>query len=264
MAWLESLPTAVSHLQEKWSLTLGQPFETDASCSWVAPCLRANNSPAVLKLSMPHMEAKQEIDGLLFWQGNPTVFLLEADRERDALLLERCFPGTPLRKRPESEQDQVVAAILKRLWCQPPQTHPFRPLDEMIAAWSKEAEQKLESWADPGLARQGIRLRAELVANTREPVILATDLHAGNILRAKRQPWLAIDPKPFYGDPAYDATQHLLNCQERLATDPNKTIRNFAELLELDYKRIWRWLFARLAAEFDGVNQALARRIGFV
>jgi len=38
-------------------------------------------------------------------------------------------------------------------------------------------------------------------------VLLATDLHAGNVLRSERKPWLVIDPKLFIGDPAYDATQ---------------------------------------------------------
>ena len=31
--------------------------------------------------------------------------------------------------------------------------------------------------------------------------------------------WLAIDPKPHVGDPAYDPVQHMLNCDQRLATD---------------------------------------------
>ena len=44
-----------------------------------------------------------------------------------------------------------------------------------------------------------------------------TDLHAGNVVRAEREPWLVIDPKPFVGDPAYDATQHLLNCRDEIA-----------------------------------------------
>jgi streptomycin 6-kinase len=34
-------------------------------------------------------------------------------------------------------------------------------------------------------------------------VVISTDLHAGNVLGAEREPWLAIDPKPFVGDPAY-------------------------------------------------------------
>ena len=48
----------------------------------------------MLKLGVPHMEADHEADGLRFWDGDPTVRLLEFDRERNALLLERCEPGT--------------------------------------------------------------------------------------------------------------------------------------------------------------------------
>jgi streptomycin 6-kinase len=80
-------------------------------------------------------------------------------------------------------------------------------------------------------------------------VLLATDLHAGNVLRAQREPWLAIDPKPFVGDPAYDATQHLLNCEGRLLADAEGTIARVAGLMQLDPSRVRRWLFARLAAE---------------
>ena len=79
-------------------------------------------------------------------------------------------------------------------------------------------------------------------------VLLATDLHAGNVLRATREPWLVIDPKPFIGDPAYDATQHLLNCGARLRSDPIETIRRFADLLGVDRDRLRLWMFARAAA----------------
>lgn len=77
----------------------------------------------------------------------------------------------------------------------------------------------------------------------------ATDLHAGNVLRADRGPWLVIDPKPFVGDPAYDATQHLFNCRERLAADPLGLIDRFADLLGLESERVRLWTFARAAAE---------------
>jgi streptomycin 6-kinase len=80
-------------------------------------------------------------------------------------------------------------------------------------------------------------------------VLLGTDLHAGNVLRAQREPWLAIDPKPFAGDRAYDATQHLVNCKARLRADPERAVREFADLLELKHERIRLWLFARAAAE---------------
>lgn len=80
-------------------------------------------------------------------------------------------------------------------------------------------------------------------------MLLATDLHAGNVLRAQREPWLVIDPKPFIGDPAYDATQHLVNCDARLRAAPLETIRRFADLLGVDWERVRLWMFARLAAE---------------
>ena len=59
---------------------------------------------------------------------------------------------------------------------------------------------------------------------------------------------LHIDPKPFIGDRAYDATQHLLNCQARLRRDPHGTIERFADLLEVSDERVRLWLFARAAA----------------
>lgn len=104
-------------------------------------------------------------------------------------------------------------------------------------------------WPDTELVRDGLRLLCELAQSTPDDVLLATDLHSGNVLRAQREPWLVIDPKPFVGDPAYDATQHLLNCAARLRSDPHGTIRRFADLLEVDHERVRSWTFARAAAE---------------
>jgi streptomycin 6-kinase len=98
-------------------------------------------------------------------------------------------------------------------------------------------------------------------------VLLATDLHAGNVLRAEREPWLVIDPKPFVGDPAYDATQHLLNCRTRLLADPSGTIVRFSELLAVDAERVRLWTFGRAAAEprdnwSDPERLSLVRTLG--
>jgi len=82
----------------------------------------------------------------------------------------------------------------------------------------------VERWSDAGLVREGLRLFKELPRTAPTEVLLSTDLHAGNVLRAEREPWLVIDPKPFVGDPAYDATQHLFNCDARLRSDPDETI----------------------------------------
>jgi streptomycin 6-kinase len=265
--WLARLPDTLRELQQRWSLRLGVPFDGDeASCASVWPVTLTTGQAAVLNLGMPHMEGEQEIEGLRFWNGDPTVCLLKADDDLGAMLLERCEPGTTLRTLPDLEQDVVVAGLLRRLWRPPAAPHPFRPLSAMIAYWSEETRTQAEQWRDEGLVREGLRLFEELSRSTTEHVLLATDLHAGNVLRAGREPWLVIDPKPFVGDPAYDATQHLRNCVVRVRSDPDGTLRRFADLLGIDGDRIRLWMFARAAAEprdnwNDDALMTLARAI---
>jgi len=246
--WLDRLPAALRSLEVRWSLTLDTPFD-GASCAWVAPVKRVGGSDAVLKVSMPHMEGEHEIQGLRFWNGQPTVRLLDAEDELGAMLLERCQPGTPLRMRPEPEHDVVIAGLLRRLWHKPTAPHSFRPLSQMIAYWSRETLLDMDLWPDPGLVREGLALLQELACARPGDVPLATDLHAGNVLQSEREPWLVVDPKPFVGDPAYDATQHLFNCRERLRSAPDGTINRIADLLGVDRTRIKLWTFARAAAE---------------
>ena len=247
--WLARLDESRRALARRWSLTIQSPFDRDdIDSAWVAPVTRHDGTSAVLKLAMPHMEAEHEIEGLRFWNGDPTVRLLDADDDLGAMLLERCEPGTSLRAVPEPDQDVVIARLLRRLWRRPPSPHPFRSLSAMIDDWCQETMGRFGEWTDPGLVHEGLRHFRDLSQPSPRDSLLATDLHAGNVLRARREPWLAIDPKPFVGDPAYDATQHLLNCGERLRADPLGTIRRLADLLEVEDERVRLWMFARAAA----------------
>ena len=266
LAWLERLPDTIHALQDRWSLSLGAPFDGgDVSCAWVAPVVRGDGTRAVLKLGLPHFEGAHEIQALLFWDGDPTVRLLEADVDQNAMLLERCEPGTALRALPEPEQDAIVAALLRRLWRRPAAAHVFRPLSALTAHWAAETRTAAHQWPDPGLVQEGLRLFDELSRPSADDALLATDAHAGNVLRARREPWLVIDPKPFVGDRAYDATQHLLNCKGRVLTAPGATIRAFADRLGLDHERVRLWLLARSAAEprdtWDDDSVSLARAL---
>ncbi|HEU5179871.1 MAG TPA: aminoglycoside phosphotransferase family protein [Candidatus Polarisedimenticolia bacterium] len=248
-AWLDQLPSVVQELQRRWLLTLEPAWSRgEDGAAWVAPAHR-DGVRMVLKIGMPHMEADHEIEGLRFWKGDPTVRLLEADAGLHALLLERCEPGAPLRDLPEAEQDVILAGLLRRLWRKPSVPHPFRTLSTMLQSWGDETLAARAQWLDSGLLLAGLRLFEKLARPSPDDVLLATDLHAGNVLRAQREPWLAIDPKPFVGDRAYDATQHLLNCRARLAADPVATIRRFADLLDVDAERVRLWTFARMASE---------------
>ena len=262
--WLLRLPDSARTLEQRWTLTLNPPFE-DVSASWVAPVTLADGTTAVLKLGMPHMEAEHEAQGLRFWNGDPTVKLLDADDALGAMLIEQCHPGTALRTLPEPEQDVVIASLLRRLWRSPSSPHPFRHLSELMQHWNAGTLADIERWPDAGVVREGLHLFAELPRTAPREVLLATDLHAGNVLRAEREPWLVIDPKPFLGDPAYDATQHLINCEARLRSHPNETIDRMADLLEVDRERVRLWTFARAAAEprekWNADWMEIARRI---
>jgi streptomycin 6-kinase len=253
-AWLAGLPDLVAQVAARWSIEVGSPFQPGGETAWVAPARTEDGAPVVLKIMWPHPEGLHEADGLAAWRGEGTVLLHAADRRDGAivLLLERCMPGTALSGRPETEHDQVITGLLPRLWIEPSERHPFRPLAQMCEQWADEFEAKLahcRSAIDPGLARAGIALFRQLPATANRHVLLVTDLHAGNVLAADREPWLVIDPKPYLGDPTYDALQHMLNCGRRLHADPLAFTVRMADLLELDADRLRLWLFARCVQE---------------
>jgi streptomycin 6-kinase len=122
----------------------------------------------------------------------------------------------------------------------------------MYEQWADTFERRVargRETLDRGLAREGITLLLTLPTTAERNVLLCTDLHAGNILAAEREPWLVIDPKPYVGDPTYDALQHMFNCERRLQTDPRGLAFRMADLLGLDPERLLLWLFARCVQE---------------
>lgn len=224
--WLAALPGRIDEIASGWGLELGDPYPS-GQCAWVAPARNRAGDVLVLKVGWRHREAEHEADALRVWDGDGAVRCLAACSGRDtiALLLERCSPGTQLRcSLPEPEQDVVLAALLWRLWERPPPAgHPFASLQEMCDLWAASFERELATDArglDLGLARAGIEALRGLSATAMRSVLLCTDPRAGNVLCARREEWLVIDPKPLVEDPAYDAVQHMLNCDQRLADDP--------------------------------------------
>jgi streptomycin 6-kinase len=254
-AWLAALPGLVNEFADRWSLTIGPPFQPGGRSAWVAPVRDPAGRDLVLKLAWQHDEARDEPEGLRAWDGDGMVRLHEhaTGDATTILLLERCRPGDLLAEaRPENDQDHIVAGLLKRLWQAPADPAVFRPLQVMCDAWATEFQQRLADTPgqlDPGLARAAITLMRALPATADRQVLLTTDLHAGNILAADREPWLAIDPKPYLGDPTYDPVQHLLNCEQRLNTDPVGLAHRMADLLDLNRDRLRKWLFARCVQE---------------
>jgi len=250
---MAALPRVVAELAHRWTLDVCPPFQPGGVASWVAPARRRSGEGVVLKVGWRHDEALHEPDGLRMWNGHGAVRLIDAmaSTETTALLLESCEPGDLLSQvLPPLEQDVVVAGLLRRLWIEPRSVDPFRSLRSMCDGWADEYEEKYEADSgatklDRGLSRTGIELFRRLPDTAERHVLLFTDLHPDNVLAADREPWLAIDPKPYVGDPTYDPLQHMLNHPNRLATDPDRFVQRMARLLDLDAERLRLWLFAR-------------------
>ena len=211
--WLARLPALVARIAADWQIEIGDPFLPGGATAWVAPARDKAGKNFVLKVGWPHPEAAHEADGLRTWDGAGAITLCQVSdlAEATVLLLERCRPGTQLRASPPEEHDLVIAGLLRRLWMKPPRGHGFRPLSDMCDYWANRYEERSpaeRSCLKAPLAKEGI---GELPRSSGDALLLHTDLHAGNVLAAEREPWLAIDPKPYVGDPAYDVTQHIFN-----------------------------------------------------
>jgi streptomycin 6-kinase len=263
--WVAGLPRVVAEAARHWSLDLGEPFQLGGQCAWVAPARDPAGRDLVLKVGWRHPEAMHEAEGLALWAGDGAV-VLHASRTfgaTSALLIERCVPGTALDQQTAGpEQDAVVAGLLARLWRAPPDGHPFRGLQVMCEQWARGFERRLPGapgTLDRGLATAGLELFRALPGSAERQVLLCTDLHAGNILAAEREPWLVCDPKPYVGDPVYDPLQHMLNCEERLVADPTGFARRMAGLLDLDAARLTSWLFARCV--IGSIDSAAMREV---
>jgi len=260
-AWLARLPRLAAECAEQWQLWIGPAFE-GSHVSLVLAAERAGR-PAVLKFSFPGGESEREADALSHWAGVGAARLLEHDAARSALLIERCLPGTTLwQVTDEEEANRIAATLLHRLWRPPPPSHSFRPLACEASRWAEELPVEWESMGRPferALIQRAVEAVGELVATQAELVVVHQDFHGGNVLRAEREPWLAIDPKPLVGERAFDAASLLRDRRQELARDPapERRIRRRLDQLTaepgLDRERLRGWgIVHALAWGFSG------------
>jgi streptomycin 6-kinase len=239
--WLAALPATVAGVAEAWDLEVGAPFEPGGNISWVAPVRqRGGGPPAVLKVQLPHPESAAEALALRAWDGRAAVRLLDHDPARWALLLERCEPGRDLLAeggtRSAAEAGAALGASLHAV--APPPGLP--PLADVLDAWADELAARLVGHPCPDRALGDLAVEVMRTAPRAggRSVLLHGDLNPTNVLSARRAPWLAIDPKPMVGDPAYDGPRLVLQ------PDPGATARPAATLAD------------RLAVVADGLGVA--------
>jgi len=247
--WLTRLPRLVATHARNWSLTVSPPFSS-LSYNYVAPAVRSDGTDVVLKVGFPDRGLVTEIDALRCYDGKGVARLIEADPQRGVLLLERLTPGVPLStERDDRRATSSAVDVMQRLWRPPPAGKAFPSVTAWARGWQKLRE-RFHGGTGPLAARlvdASERLFAELLDSMAEPVLLHGDFHHGNILAAKRRPWLAVDPKGVIGEPAYEAGALLRNPWPRLLAEPYparvlaRRVDQLAEELRFDRARILGW-----------------------
>ena len=237
--WLARVPTLLAETAAAWGLTPGEPYRPGAAGHAVRAEL-PDGTPAVLKLAYPHRESEQEADALERWAGDGAVRLLARDDERNALLLERCEPGTFLSGW-DGDTLGVLIGLLPRLW---KRGDGFTPLADEAEHWVAGLES-----VPPRLKQAALHYIGELAPTQGEQVLVNQDLHGENVLAAQRQPWLVIDPKPLSGEREFSAASIVRS--NELGHSKRDVLYRLDRLcaeLGLDRERARGWTIAQTVA----------------
>ncbi|MGE5602293.1 MAG: aminoglycoside phosphotransferase family protein [Nitrososphaerales archaeon] len=204
-AFLARLPSLIRSCEQRWDLRLFEPFPL--SYNYVAPGILTDGREVVVKLGVPNPELTTEIEALRRYDGRGAVRLIEADAGLGVLLMERVRPGSPLAELRDDDEATVIAAeVMRRLWQPLPAQHPFPELRR----WTRALRQYASRY--PGSNRplprkmvdKAVGRLDELLVQPPESVLIHGDFHHWNVLRANREPWLAIDPKGVAAERAFD------------------------------------------------------------
>ncbi len=211
-AFLARLPSLINLCERRWNLRVGEPFPL--SYNYVAHATLPDGAEAVLKLGVPNPELTTEIDALRLYDGQAAVRLIEADSGLGALLMERVRPGAPLAGLQDDDEATIIAAaVMRELWQSLTAQHSFPDLWR----WTRSLRQYAERYgASEGplpddLVDGAVAQLRELLASPPESVLIHGDFHHWNVLRAEREPWLAIDPKGVAAERAFDVGPLLYN-----------------------------------------------------
>jgi streptomycin 6-kinase len=253
--WIRSLPDQVLRWRQEWQLRLdGTPHS--GAVALVVPVVRADGTPAVLKLQPIDDETRGEPIALACWAGDGAVRLLEHDLATGSMLLERLDATRSLASAPEARAISVIAGLLRHL-NRLPAPPEIRRLDDIanriVADAPAIVARAIDADEQSLLATCTARL-AELITEPVAERLLHWDLHYDNVLArpGDGQEWAAIDPKPLAGDPGFELLPALWNRWEEVTAtgDARRAVlRRFDLMIDvqgLDGERAAVWTLARV------------------
>ncbi|WP_341717415.1 aminoglycoside phosphotransferase family protein [Micromonospora sp. FIMYZ51] len=269
--WLAGLPDRLATCAARWSLRVGPPFGYGMT-SLVVPADLPDGTRTVLKLQFPDAESEHEATALRRWNGEGAVRLLAHDPDLRALLVERCEPGTPLHTLPLDDALDALVGLLPRLWVpatpapddtprptqSPPDAaagpagQPFTTLADAVAGWTVRLPTAWERAGRPydrRLVDLALDLLAGLADSQGEQVLVNQDLHAANVLRAEREPWLVIDPKPLVGEREFSVIPMVRGTElGHSGAAVRRRLDRLSAELGLDRERVRGWTIGQTMA----------------
>lgn len=247
-SWLADIPRLLTELEHSWDLRINAPYEL--SYNYVAPAMSRSGTACVVKLTVPGFaDRDREVAALTAYSGRGAVDLLDRDDPRGALLLERGDPGRTLAELgpdQDAEATAIICSVMQRLWCAPPSDSGLPSLVEYGRAFADYDRRYAGAGPVPArLVEQAGELLEELSATSQRQVLLHGDLHHHNVLQARRETWLAIDPHGLIGDPGFDVGAMLYNpvtsdADQLLALLPAR-LQQISELTGLQPERVAGW-----------------------
>ncbi|MFC9313722.1 aminoglycoside phosphotransferase family protein [Streptomyces nigra] len=244
-AFVAALPELTAGFLDRWELTVdGRPMHGVAAL--VVPVTRRDGTPAALKLQLLDDETAGEPVALRLWDGDGAVRLLDHDPATGTMLLERLDSTRSLAHLPDAHESVLVIARLLAHLTSFPAPPGLRHLGDIAHRMLERTPRALEQITDP----RARRLLTDCAAAVREVAdepgdrLLHWDLHEENVLASTRAPWLAIDPKPLAGDPAFELWPALDNRFD--ADDVLWRFDALTDTLGLDRPRALAWTYGRL------------------
>ena len=248
-SWLAELPGVLVDLAGRWQLDLESLIQR-GSMSVVIRCRTADGRPKVLKVSPDRRRIKDEAAALARWETVHVPAVLAVDESIGALLIEAIKPGESLAESMTYPRLDSVAALMTSLHTVPVPDSSYRPVAERVAylyqAGMKNYERRpdLAAVISPELYERGRQLAMRLAADAPATVLLHGDLTPSNILDGGEQRgWVAIDPAPCLGDPAFDAIDLVLWRAEDVETIVAR-VDELAPAIGSKARRLAQWCFA--------------------
>jgi streptomycin 6-kinase len=246
--WCDELPSLVDTVTRAWRLRVEARLPAGSN-SVVLSCVSERGEAFVLKLTPDVAIAAEEAAALGLWAScRHVVTLADADLERGALLLEP-VPGGTLADDADGWTLEEIAPMLAELWEPRPGSagSGLPTMSERVEVMYGLAWRRLRQ-RPGGLERVGpdvferCHAQARSLAADRRDCLVHGDLHPGNVLRAKDDRGVvAIDPRPSWGDGAFDAVDWILGG----ATDEQVVERRIERLTRavanVDPARVRAW-----------------------